>query len=102
MTAIIDPPWPYRPAGKNHRGCIRYDKRADKEDRYGVLSIDDIKRLPVGDLVGGYVFLWCTGPFIQEGLDCLKAWGFEFKTQAYWTKFNLKTATLQTGTGYWL
>lgn len=47
--------------------------------------------LPVSELADKncYLFLWVTAPCVQDGLDVLKAWGFEFFTVAFtWIKGN--------------
>lgn len=41
--------------------------------------------------------MWATFPKLQEGLDTIKAWGFEFKTCAFvWIKTNKRTNVTQT------
>ena len=40
------------------------------------------------------LFLWATAPKLLEAIDVMKAWGFQYKTQAIWDK-------LRTGIGYW-
>ena len=69
-TIYIDPPWPERGGGRIKRGADRH---------YSLMSLDDIKKLPVQDLAdedGCHIYLWATNNFLQAGLDCLNAWGF--------------------------
>lgn len=92
-TAIIDPPWPYDRASSNTKltGYVSQDGN----EQYPTLSIEEMKKLPVGDVVGGYVFLWTVSPFLQEGLDLLNAWGFTYVTSMAWFK------NTGLGVGYW-
>lgn len=91
-----DPPWSYSDkANSGNRGASH---------KYPTMSIDDIKSLPVGDLVveNGLLFIWVTMPLIQEGLDTIKAWGFNYKTCAFvWVKTNRKSGGNFMGMGNW-
>ena len=69
-----------------------------------VLSIEDIKALPVGELAAKdcALFLWITFPCLCEALEVLTAWGFSYKTVAFvWVKQNRRNDDLFTGMGYW-
>jgi N6-adenosine-specific RNA methylase IME4 len=72
-----DPPWQYKRNG-NHSA----------ESVYDVMSIDQIKKLPIQQISEdqAHLYLWTTNSFIQEGLDVCKAWGFEYKTLLTWLK----------------
>lgn len=98
VTGIVDPPWPYTAApGKENiadkdgagqlSGFIQNRDRT--QNKYPVLSREEIKALPIGRLIGGYIFLWCVSPFLREGLECLQAWGFDYITTMCWAKYNL-------------
>jgi len=51
------------------------------------------------------VFLWATDPLLPRAFDLITAWGFEYKTIAfYWVKLNSAAkhnADFFTGLGYW-
>lgn len=92
---VADPPWSFDNWSK--KGEVKNAKA-----HYDCMSLEDIKRLPVGDLAnseGCVLVLWATNPMWPQALECLKAWGFEYKTAAAWHKktINGKTAF---GTGY--
>lgn len=72
-TAIIDPPWPYARVSSHPK------MSGFAEQKYKLLSIDDLKALPVGTFVGGYVFMWTVGPFLKEGIELLEAWGIRLR-----------------------
>ena len=78
-----DPPYEYSNSGstKNSRG--------NAKQFYKTMPINEIKKLPVEKLADEncWLFLWTTYPQIQNGLDILGAWGFNFKTVAFtWIK----------------
>jgi len=85
-----DPAWSYDDPSLNRGGALRH---------YSTMSIEDIKALPVNEIADKdcVLFMWATFPKLQEGLDTIKAWGFEFKTCAFvWIKTNKRTNVQQT------
>lgn len=85
-----DPPWSYDDKALNRGGAERH---------YKTMQIEDIKNIPVSEIadVNCALFIWATFPKLQEGLDVIKAWGFNFKTCAFvWVKTNRRTNVLQT------
>jgi len=78
-----DPPWEYKQSGgtKNSRGMAK--------QFYNTMPIEQIKELPIYSIADEncVLFLWTTYPQMQEGLDVLRSWGFEYKTVAFsWVK----------------
>lgn len=83
-----DPPWKYRNMG---------NIEATAEAHYSTMEQADIESLPVADLADKncILFLWATFPKIQEALNCMKAWGFEYKTVGFtWVKTNKRGGVL--------
>lgn len=77
-----DPPWQYRNMG---------NIQATANSHYNTMSQEEINNLPVDKLSkdNSILFLWATFPKIQEALDTIKAWGFEYKTVGFvWIKKN--------------
>ena len=75
-----DPPWSERGGGKIKRGADRH---------YPLMKTKDIAALPIKDLVsddGAHLYLWVTNNHLKDGLDVLKAWGFEYVTIITWIK----------------
>lgn len=93
QTLIIDPPWPYDRASKNTKltGYVNQDGN----EQYKTLSIEDMKKLPIGDVVESYIFMWIVSPFLKEGIEMLEAWGFKYITTMAWFK------NTGLGVGYW-
>jgi len=73
-----DPPWDIQQQGA--RGASVH---------YGLMSLDRIKAMPVADLAGpdATLLLWVTNSALPAGLAVMKAWGFEYKTNAIWDKY---------------
>ena len=66
------------------------------------MSVDAIKKLPVEKIVddNAHLYLWVTNPFLKEGLEICKAWGFNYKTLITWIK-TYKDGTPEMGMGYY-
>ena len=82
-----DPPWAFRTfSGETmtpHRSA---------EDHYGTMSLADMQALPVGDVAAKdcALFMWVVGSHLEESIALAAAWGFSFKTDAfYWIKQRL-------------
>lgn len=91
-----DPPWSYSDKRGNDAGYggISYD----------TMSVKDICNLPIGELADEncMLFMWATFPNLQEGLDVIKAWGFEYKTLGFsWIKTNKGDGQPFFGIGYY-
>src|SRR3990167_8289350 len=65
--------------------------QATANTHYPTMENKDICRLSVSEISdeNSILFLWATFPKIQEALDVIKAWGFEYKTVGFtWIKKN--------------
>lgn len=74
-----DPPWSYKDSG-----C-----KGAAAEHYQTMSVEDICKLPVKDLADKdcVLFMWATYPQLEEALQVIKHWGFEYKTIAFqWVK----------------
>lgn len=105
-----DPPWAFRTfSGENmtpHR-CA--------EDHYRTMDLAALKALPVADVAARdcALFMWIVGSHLAESIELAAAWGFTFKTDAfYWIKqrlidadqidmFTGDIAEPRMGFGYW-
>lgn len=92
---LADPPWTYNDkalAGRRGAGC-----------KYDLMTLDELKQLPIKKISDNdcILFMWCTWPQIEGGLELIKLWGFEYKTKAFtWVKTN-SNSTLFMGMGSW-
>lgn len=66
------------------------DVKRGASSQYKTLSVTDIKNLKVAELSAddAILVLWVPSSLLQEGLDTMKAWGFEFKQTLPWIKLN--------------
>ena len=77
---LADPPWSYNDKMIGHGGA---------EGEYHTQDINWIKSLPVQGICDKdcVLFLWVVSPLLQEGIETLKAWGFDYVTLAFcWIK----------------
>ena len=93
-----DPPWHFQ----NWNNA----KTSNPEKHYKTMTMEDIIKLPVGDIAEDAcaLFMWCTDPLLHKQIPIVEKWGFEYKTIAfYWAKTNknkIKNYYFK-GTGYW-
>jgi site-specific DNA-methyltransferase (adenine-specific) len=88
-----DPPWKYSSDPKSKRGIWGL---ADRQ--YKTLDIEDLKKIPVNKISDKdcILFLWATFPNIQQALDLIKAWGFQYKTVGFvWEKYDKSNNTVK-------
>jgi N6-adenosine-specific RNA methylase IME4 len=81
-TILADPPWQFQ----NRTGKIAPEHK--RLNRYGTLTLDDIKTLPIGECAeeAAHLYLWVPNALLPQGLAVLDAWGFEYKTNLVWHK----------------
>lgn len=95
---LADPPWSFKTWSDNGK-----DRAA--ENHYDVMSIEDIYKLPVGDLAEPdcALFLWSINPMQPEAFECIRRWGFTYKTVAFtWAKrARVSADKWHIGLGYW-
>ena len=92
-----DPPWTFKTYSDKGKG-------RSAERHYPTMKIDEICKLPIEDICAddAALFLWVTGPCLQDGLRVIREWGFQYKTIAFtWVKENRKSSGLFWGMGYW-
>ena len=81
-TIYADPPWQFQ----NRTGKVAPEHK--RLNRYATMSVADIKKLPVHELAGiqSHLYLWVPNALLPDGLDVMRAWGFEYKTNIIWEK----------------
>ena len=95
----IDPPWKY-----NSRANHKTRFRGGAEGHYDLMSMEEIKALPVPELADENcaLFLWCTFPYLEDQIKLFKHWGFKYKTVGFtWVKTNTKNNNPFFGVGYY-
>lgn len=81
-TILADPPWQFQ----NRTGKMAPEHR--RLSRYGTMTLDAIKALPVGQVVDdpAHLYLWVPNALLPEGLAVMAAWGFQYKSNLVWHK----------------
>ena len=81
-TVLADPPWQFQ----NRTGKMAPEHR--RLSRYGTMTLADIAALPVADIAAtkAHLYLWVPNALLPEGLEVMKAWGFEYKSNIVWHK----------------
>jgi N6-adenosine-specific RNA methylase IME4 len=96
QIVYADPPWSYDDKASAGKRGSSY--------KYPTMTIAQLESMPVASIVtpDATLFLWVTMPLVQEGLQVMKAWGFEYKTCAFtWVKRTTKSGKLFWGMGNW-
>lgn len=81
-TILADPPWQFT----NRTGKMAPEHK--RLNRYVTMKLDDVKALPVSDIADdpAHLYLWVPNALLQEGLDVMRAWGFNYKSNIVWYK----------------
>ncbi len=79
---LADPPWQFQ----NRTGKVAPEHK--RLNRYGTMTLEDIKALPVKDIAAdaAHLYLWVPNALLPEGLEVMKAWGFQYKSNLIWHK----------------
>jgi N6-adenosine-specific RNA methylase IME4 len=99
-----DPPWQFAAYSKKGEG-------RSAVAHYDCMTKEELRALPISNIAEGdcVLFLWTTDPFLPDALELIKAWGFKYKTVAfYWAKTNRSIVGSEftendffVGLGYW-
>lgn len=79
---VADPPW------KFDDPLTMSDVKRGAGSNYPVLDLGEIKRLQVAELcaITAVLALWVPSAMLQDGLDVMRCWGFEYKQLFTWVK----------------
>ena len=90
-----DPPWEYKESGSGNRVVKAH---------YPTMNIETIKSLPVQNICQdtSMLFMWVTFPRLEQGLEVINAWGFQYYGLGFdWVKLNKNQDTPFWGMGYY-
>lgn len=87
MYSIIyaDPAWDYD-GRTQHNGL---SSTGDAKTHYQTMTLSNLKQLKVPSICEKdcLLFLWSSSPHLDQAIELMKAWGFEYKTIAFvWDK----------------
>ncbi|MFM8745811.1 MAG: MT-A70 family methyltransferase [Aestuariivirga sp.] len=96
-TVLADPPWRFT----NRTGKIAPEHR--RLTRYETMTTDDIRALPVADVVKdpAHLYLWVPNALLPEGLAVMKSWGFDYKSNIVWHKIRKDGGSDGRGVGFY-
>lgn len=81
-TIYADPPWRFA----NRTGKVAPEHK--RLTRYPTMGLDEIKAIPVSEVAAerSHLYLWVPNALLPDGLEVMKAWGFEYKSNLIWEK----------------
>lgn len=96
-TILADPPWQFQ----NRTGKMAPEHK--RLNRYATLTLDDIKSLPVESAAEdtAHLYLWVPNALLPEGLEVMKAWGFDYKSNIVWHKIRKDGGPDGRGVGFY-
>ena len=96
-TILVDPPWQFQ----NRTGKVAPEHK--RLSRYGTLSLDQIKSLPVSTAAANtcHLYLWVPNALLPEGIAVMQAWGFNYKTNLVWHKIRKDGGSDGRGVGFY-
>lgn len=81
-----DPPWHYDNSAAPRRGRV--------QAHYSTMTNEQICSLEVPAAGDSVLYLWAVVPHLPVALECMRRWGFEYRSSAVWDKEII-------GIGYW-
>ncbi len=96
-TILADPPWQFQ----NRTGKVAPEHR--RLSRYSTMTLEDIKALPVAETAAdsAHLYLWVPNALLPEGLEVMKAWGFQYKSNLIWHKIRKDGGSDGRGVGFY-
>lgn len=96
-TVLADPPWRF--ANKTGKMAPEHKRLS----RYTTMSFDEIGELPVSSIVAdtAHLYLWIPNALLPYGLDVMRQWGFEYKTNLVWYKVRKDGGPDRRGVGFY-
>lgn len=81
-TIYADPPWRFQ----NRTGKVAPEHK--RLNRYETMDLEAIKAMPVSQIAAdkSHLYLWVPNALLPDGLEVMKAWGFEYKGNIVWEK----------------
>jgi N6-adenosine-specific RNA methylase IME4 len=96
-TVLADPPWQFI----NRTGKVAPEHR--RLSRYGTMELEAIKSVPVGMACAptAHLYLWVPNALLPEGIEVMKAWGFQYKSNIVWHKIRKDGGSDGRGVGFY-
>jgi N6-adenosine-specific RNA methylase IME4 len=96
-TILADPPWQFQ----NRTGKVAPEHK--RLSRYGTMTLDDIKAMPVAHAAAdpAHLYLWVPNALLPEGIAVMAAWGFDYKSNIVWQKIRKDGGPDGRGVGFY-
>lgn len=96
-TILADPPWRFQ----NRTGKVAPEHK--RLSRYDTMSLEEICKLPVKNITDStaHCYLWVPNALLKEGMEVLRAWGFQYKTNLVWHKVRKDGGSDGRGVGFY-
>jgi N6-adenosine-specific RNA methylase IME4 len=96
-TVLADPPWRF----VNRTGKVAPEHR--RLARYPTMTVPEICALPVADHLEtmAHCYMWVPNALLPEGLEVLRAWGFDYKSNLVWHKVRKDGGSDGRGVGFY-
>lgn len=96
-TVLADPPWQFA----NKTGKIAPEHK--RLSRYSTMTLDDIKAIPVSAAATdtAHLYMWVPNALLPEGIEVLRAWGFQYKSNVVWYKIRKDGGPDGRGVGFY-
>lgn len=96
-TILADPPWQFQ----NRTGKVAPEHK--RLNRYATMNLQEICDLPVADVSedSAHLYMWVPNALLPEGLEVMKAWGFNYKSNLIWHKIRKDGGSDGRGVGFY-
>lgn len=96
-TILADPPWQFQ----NRTGKVAPEHK--RLNRYGTMTLDEIKGLPVSQVADkrSHLYIWVPNALLPEGLQVMDAWGFRYVSNIVWHKIRKDGGSDGRGVGFY-
>lgn len=96
-TILADPPWRFQ----NRTGKVAPEHQ--RLSRYPTMTLEDIMALPVSQVAAAsaHLYLWVPNALLPDGLEVMKRWGFQYKSNLIWHKIRKDGGSDGRGVGFY-
>lgn len=96
-TILADPPWQFN----NRTGKMAPEHK--RLNRYSTMSLKEISELPIETVAEerAHLYLWVPNALLPEGLEVMRNWGFNYKSNLIWYKIRKDGGPDRRGVGFY-
>jgi len=101
-TIVVDPPWAFTfSTRKSEAGNNGW--RGSTDRHYRNMTIAELRRLPIPEIAANdsVLWLWSVNALMDDALDLMKHWGFDYKNTLTWAK-TASHGGPSVGMGFWM